>query len=196
MLLWVLQVKVSDLEGKIVGFLFAANWYPPCRGFIQLLAGVYEDLKSSVPHFEIVYVSSDEDMDAFNSFYETMPWLAIPFSDLETKKALTRKYDVEGIPCLIMLQPAKDHVKEDDATLRNGVELVHRYGTQAYPFSKERVEQLLEEEKEKRENQTLTSLLANQHRDYVLSHAGRNQVLRSNILNLDLACMLLFSTFC
>jgi len=96
-----MQVKVSDLEGKVVGLLFAANWYPPCRGFTQVLVGIYEELKSSFREFEIVYVSSDEDLDAFSSFYGNMPWLAIPFSDLETKKSLTRKYDVEGIPCLI-----------------------------------------------------------------------------------------------
>ncbi|AES74069.1 putative protein-disulfide reductase [Medicago truncatula] len=163
------QVKISELEGKVVGLLFAANWYPPCRGFTQLLIGIYEQLKSNIPQFEIVYVSSDEDLDAFNGFYGNMPWLAIPFSDLETKKALNRKYDVEGIPCLVMLQP--DHSK-GEATLRDGVELIYRYGVQAYPFSKERLEQLHVAEREKLENQTLANLLANNHRDYVLSHTG------------------------
>ncbi|KAJ1376938.1 Thioredoxin-like fold [Sesbania bispinosa] len=171
-----LHVKVSDLEGKIVGLLFAANWYPPCRAFTQLLVGIYEELKSSVPQFEIVYVSSDEDLDAFNSYYENMPWLAIPFSDLETKKALNRKYDVEGIPCLIMLQPSEESNKDQDTTLRDGVELIYRYGIQAYPFSKEKLEQLREAEREKRDNQTLANLLTNRHRDYVLGHAGLKQV--------------------
>lgn len=174
-------MKVSELEGKVVGLLFAANWYPPCRGFTQLLVGIYEELKSSVPQFEIVYVSSDEDLDAFNSYYENMPWLAIPFSDLETKKTLNRKYDVEGIPCLVMLQPDDS---KGDATLRDGVELIYRYGVQAYPFSKERLEQLHEEEREKRDNQTLINLIANQHRDYVFGHAAGSgelkQVNRSN----------------
>ncbi|RDX96347.1 RNA pseudouridine synthase 2, chloroplastic, partial [Mucuna pruriens] len=161
------QVKVSDLEGKVVGLLFAANWYPPCRGFTQILVGIYEEVKSksNVPQFEIVYVSSDEDLDAFNSFYANMPWLAIPFSDLETKKALTRKYDVEGIPCLILLQP--DYSKDD---VRDGVELIYRYGVQAYPFSNDRLEQLQKEENVKLENQTLVNLLVNNYREYVLSH--------------------------
>ncbi|KAK7310990.1 hypothetical protein RJT34_08824 [Clitoria ternatea] len=161
------QVKVCDLEGKVVGLLFGANWYPPCRGFTQMLVGIYEELKRSVPdEFEVVYVSSDEDLDAFSSFYGNMPWLAIPFSDLETKKALTRKYDVEGIPCLIMLQA------HDSKEVRDGVELVYRYGVQAFPFSRQRLEQLQKEDSQKRENQTLPNLLANQHRDYVLSHTG------------------------
>ncbi|XP_073224986.1 probable nucleoredoxin 2 isoform X2 [Cicer arietinum] len=165
------QVKVSELEGKVVGLLFAANWYPPCRVFTQLLIGIYEELKTNNPHFEIVYVSSDEDLDAFNEFYKNMPWLAIPFYDLETKKSLNRKYEVEGIPCLIMLQPSK---VDDATTLRHGVELIYRYGVQAYPFSNERLMELHEAEREKRENQTLINLLANNFRDYVLSqtHTG------------------------
>ncbi|XP_020219816.1 probable nucleoredoxin 2 [Cajanus cajan] len=176
------QVKVSDLEGKVVGLLFAANWYPPCRGFTQVLVGIYEELKSSVPQFEIVYVSSDEDLDAFNSFYGNMPWLAIPFSDLETKKALSRKYDVEGIPCLILLQP--DYGKENDATVRDGVELIYRYGVQAYPFSIERLLQLQHEDKVKLDNQTLVNLLGNQHRNYVLTHThtGLKQVPVSSLV--------------
>jgi len=171
-----MQVKVSDLEGKVVGLLFAANWYPPCRGFTQVLVGIYEELKSSFREFEIVYVSSDEDLDAFSSFYGNMPWLAIPFSDLETKKSLTRKYDVEGIPCLIFLQPQD---RKDQATVRDGVELIYRYGVQAYPFCNERLEQLRKEDKIKRENQTLLNLLSNRHRDYVLSHThfGLKQVI-------------------
>lgn len=184
---WWMQVKVSDLEGKVVGLLFAANWYPPCRGFTQILVGIYEELKSRVPQLEIVYVSSDENLDAFNSFYGNMPWLAIPFSDLETKKSLTRKYDVEAVPCLILLQPddRKEHV-----TVRDGVELIYRYGIQAYPFSNERLEQLQKEDKVKRDNQTLTNLLANHHRDYVLSHThtGLKKVNGSNAFNY-LACM-------
>lgn len=166
-------MKVSDMEGKVVGLLFGANWYPPCRRFTQMLVGIYEELRSRDPGFEIVYVSSDEDSDSFDAYYSYMPWLAIPFSDLETKKALNKKFDVEGIPCLVTLQP--DDCKEV-ATVNNGVELIYRYGVQAYPFSKERLEQLQKEETERHENQTLITLLTDHQRDYVLSHHGPKQV--------------------
>ena len=59
---------------------------------------MYEQLKTNGSNFEIVYMSSDEDLNAFNNYHALMPWLAIPFSDLETKKALNRKFDIEGIP--------------------------------------------------------------------------------------------------
>ncbi|KAI3472806.1 hypothetical protein Pfo_030865 [Paulownia fortunei] len=79
------QVKISDLESKIVGIYFSANWYPPSRKFTPVLANAYEQLKNYDPGFEIVFVSSDEDHDAFDDYRALMPWLAIPFSDLESK---------------------------------------------------------------------------------------------------------------
>ncbi|OIT03963.1 PREDICTED: probable nucleoredoxin 2 isoform X2 [Nicotiana attenuata] len=166
------QVKVSDLESKVVGLYFSANWYPPCTKFTDLLINVYEQLKDhSDPGFEIVFVSSDEDLDAFNTYKSSMPWLAIPFSDLETRRALTQKFDVEGIPCLIILQP-----NNDAAVISDGVELVYRYGVQAFPFTKERLEELKEKEKEKHDNQTLSNLLTRDGRDYLLGHPGPKQV--------------------
>uniref|UniRef100_A0A6N2LD06 protein-disulfide reductase n=1 Tax=Salix viminalis TaxID=40686 RepID=A0A6N2LD06_SALVM len=167
------QVKVSDLEGKVLGLYFSANWYAPCRSFTtQVLIGAYQDLKSNGSNFEIVFVSSDEDVDAFNNYRANMPWLSIPFSDLETKKALNNKFDVEAIPCLVILQP-KD--SKDEATLRDGVELLDRFGVQAFPFTKERLEELKLEEKEKHERQTLNNLLTNHNRGYLLGHPEPTQ---------------------
>ncbi|XVE69679.1 hypothetical protein DITRI_Ditri10aG0010400 [Diplodiscus trichospermus] len=159
------QVKISDLEGKVIGLYFSANWYPPCRNFNRVLIDVYKQLKSNGSNFEIVFVSSDEDLDAFNTYRESMPWLSIPFSDLETKKALNRKFEVEGIPCLVILQPEDN---KDGATLFDGVELIYRYGVEAYPFTKKRLEELQREERLRHENQTLTNLLTNPERDYLL----------------------------
>ncbi|MBA0759526.1 hypothetical protein Gotri_022408 [Gossypium trilobum] len=163
------QVKISDLEGKAIGLYFSANWYPPCRNFNKVLIGVYEQLKSNGSNFEIVFVSSDEDLSAFNSYRESMPWLSIPFSDLETKKALNRKFEVEGIPYLIILQP-------DGSTLHDGVELIYRYGIEAFPFTEEKLEELRREERMKHENQTLTNLLTNPGRDYLLDQTMTRKV--------------------
>lgn len=170
------QIKVSELEGKVVGIYFSANWYPPCQTFTKLLIDVYEQLKASTgSNFEVVFVSSDEDLDAFNNYHSSMPWLAIPFSDLVSKKDLNRKFDVEGIPCLIILQPnaSKDN---DSSTLHDGVELVYRYGVQAFPFTKERLEELLQEEREKHERQTLMNLLTSHDRDFLLANPEAKQV--------------------
>ncbi|XP_015574525.1 probable nucleoredoxin 2 isoform X2 [Ricinus communis] len=166
-------VKVSELEGKVIGLYFSANWYPPCRNFNQVLAGVYEQLKENGSNFEVVFVSSDENLDAFNNYRALMPWLSIPFSDLETKKALDRKFNIEGVPCLVILQPKDD---KEEATLHDGVDLLYRFGVQAFPFTKERLEELKMQEKEKHESQTLTNLLTNHDRDYLFAHPAPKQV--------------------
>lgn len=156
-----------------MGLYFSANWYPPCRNFTQVLAGIYEQLKHCGSNFEIVYVSSDEDSEAFNEYRASMPWLAIPFSDLEKKKTLNRKFDIEGIPCLVLLQPNDN---KDEETLYDGVELIYRYGVDAFPFTKERLEELLKQERERHENQNLVDLLTNHDRDYLLGHPRLKQV--------------------
>ncbi|PIN22643.1 Thioredoxin, nucleoredoxin [Handroanthus impetiginosus] len=166
-------VKISDLQGKIVGIYFSANWYPPCRKFTPVLVNAYEQLRNCDPGFEVVFVSSDEDHDAFDDYRALMPWLAIPFSDLDSKKALNRRFDVEGIPFLIILQPNDD---TEDSMVLDGVDLIYRYGTQAYPFTKERLEELLRDEKDKHENQTLLDLLTNHERDFLIGHKLPKQV--------------------
>lgn len=168
-----MQVKISELQGKVIGIYFSANWYPPCHNFTQLLVNAYEEFKNHTPGFEVVFVSSDEDLDAFNNYRACMPWLAIPFSDLNTKKTLNRRFDIEGIPSLIILQP--NNYKED-AAIREGVDLLYRYGTQAFPFSKERLQELQEKEREKHENQTIMNLLTSQNRDFLLGQSTSKQV--------------------
>lgn len=176
-----LQVKVSDLQGKVIGIYFSANWYPPCPSFNNLLINTYQQLKTCNSEFEIVFVSSDEDVDAFNTFRTGMQWLAIPFSDVEAKKTLNQRFDVEGIPCLVIVQPDNN---KDDATLHDGVELIYHYGVQAFPFTKERSEELLEEERKKQESQTLSSLLVGIDRDVLLSHPNNKQVRPFNTASL------------
>ncbi|XP_074279120.1 putative nucleoredoxin 2 [Silene latifolia] len=165
------KVKVTELQGNVVGIYFSANWYTPCREFNHLLIKVYEELKSQGHDFEIVLVSSDEDIGAFNNYRASMPWLSVPFSDLETRRSLSRIFDVEAIPCLVIFQP-----NNNDVEVHDGVELIYRYGTQSFPFTKERLDELLKEEREKEEKQTIVNLLANRARDYLLSHPLSHQV--------------------
>ncbi|CAI9117030.1 OLC1v1018341C1 [Oldenlandia corymbosa var. corymbosa] len=183
-----MQVKISELQGKVVGVYFSANWYPPCQKFNQLLVNAYEHFKLTNHHnrnpgFEVVFVSSDEDLDAFNNFRAGMPWLAIPFSDLNTKKTLNRMFDVEGIPCLVILQPDSSYKGRDghgngngEGVIHEGVDILHRYGIQAIPFTKDRLLELQEIEREKHENQTLTNLLTTQNRDFLLSQSAPQPV--------------------
>lgn len=171
-----MQVKISQLQGKIIGIYFAANWCPPCRSFTTpILADAYHRLKDRDPAFDLVLVSCDEDAAAFDNHRALMPpCLAIPFSDLETKRSLNRRFDVEDLPCLVILPPDLD--RQGRSVILNGVDLLHRHGIRAYPFTKQRLDELLDIEKDKHDNQTLNALLTSNHADFVLTHSTSKQV--------------------
>ncbi|KAL5730759.1 protein-disulfide reductase [Ranunculus cassubicifolius] len=156
------QVKVQDLEGKTIGLYFGANWYTKCQRFTSVLADVYTELKEQGLEFEIVFVSSDEDQISFDLFYGSMPWLAVPFSDLQSKRNLTQKFHVEGIPSLIILDSSGKPIQAD------AVELIYRYGGQAFPFTLEKIANLEAEELAKHSSQTISRLLSTDTRNYVV----------------------------
>ncbi|CAI9092921.1 OLC1v1028289C1 [Oldenlandia corymbosa var. corymbosa] len=156
------QVKISSLIGKTVGIYFSAAWCGPCRRFTPKLVQAYQEL-SEKSDFEVVFISFDKDEEAFSGYFGKMPWLALPFSDLGTRKRLERLFKLRVIPFLVIL--GKDGVSNDA-----GVEIISDYGAEGYPFTSERLDQLKEETEKTKREQSLMSLLVNVPRDYLLSN--------------------------
>jgi len=76
------------------------------RKFSPMLAELYLLLKEgALPShgLEIVFVSSDRDLESFNLYYGKMPWLSLPFEQQSIKQSLSVRYGVRGIPALIVL---------------------------------------------------------------------------------------------
>merc|ERR1719355_452213 len=97
-------VNTADaVAGKgAIAIYFSAHWCPPCRGFTPQLAEWYSsNLKAK--GLEVVFVSSDRDEASFQEYFKEMPWLALPYSDRERKETLSKKFKVNGIPALIVL---------------------------------------------------------------------------------------------
>ena len=93
----------NDLSAvKIVGVYFSAHWCPPCRNFTPVLAEFYNKVNASEKVFEVVFVTSDNDEKSFKDYLSTMPWVALPF-DSELKDELSNKFNVSGIPRLVIL---------------------------------------------------------------------------------------------
>lgn len=85
------RAPVSALADKqVVGLYFSAHWCPPCRGFTPKLAEVYTAIKGTGKSLEIVFVSSDRDDVAFDSYHKEMPW-----------QTLSKRFKVSGIPSLV-----------------------------------------------------------------------------------------------
>lgn len=87
---------------KAVALYFSAHWCPPCRGFTPKLAEMYKNTFKA-KGMEVVFVSSDRDEDAFKEYFAEMPWASLPYSDRARKDALSKKYKVQGIPSLVIL---------------------------------------------------------------------------------------------
>jgi nucleoredoxin len=93
----------AALAGKgAVALYFSAHWCPPCRGFTPQLAEWYKS-KLSDKGLEVVFVSSDRDEGAFKEYFGEMPWLALPYEDRDAKDRLSKKFKVQGIPSMVIL---------------------------------------------------------------------------------------------
>ncbi|EPY30106.1 tryparedoxin [Strigomonas culicis] len=94
-------VAPSALAGKTVFFYFSASWCPPCRGFTPQLTEFYNKFHEK-KNFEVVFVTWDEETEAWRDYFKKMPWLAL---DMEKEQAtmqhLTKGFDVQSIPTLI-----------------------------------------------------------------------------------------------
>jgi len=105
----------SALAGAdCIGLYFSAHWCPPCRGFTPQLASIYSNLKRAGKNFEVIFISSDREEGSFNEYFQTMPWLAMPYGALpDYQGALSQKYGVRGIPCLILLDRQGNLLDQD-----------------------------------------------------------------------------------
>ncbi|KAL1192084.1 putative nucleoredoxin 1 [Cardamine amara subsp. amara] len=160
------QVKIDSLKGKTIALYFSAAWCGPCQQFTPTLVEVYKELCSSAG-FEIVFVSGDKDEESFSGYFTKMPWLAVPFTDSETRDRLNEFFKVRGIPNLVMVD---DQAKVVNG---NGVGIIRSYGADAYPFTEEKMKEIKEEEDRARREQTLRSVLVSPSRDFVISRDGK-----------------------
>ncbi|XWS63667.1 hypothetical protein CRYUN_Cryun06bG0121100 [Craigia yunnanensis] len=159
------QVKIESLKGKKLGLYFSASWCGPCRRFTPKLVEVYSEL-SPKGDFEIIFVSRDKDEESFNGYFSKMPWLAIPFSDSETRSRLKELFKVMGIPHLVFLDET-GKVSTDE-----GVQIISEYGEDGYPFTPEKIQELKDLEEKARLEQSIKTILVSRSRDFVVTSDG------------------------
>lgn len=137
------SVDVASLATKgIIGLYCSAHWCPPCRGFTPALAEWYTNFKATSPHaddFEIVFVSSDRDQAAFDEYFAEMPWLALPYAARGAKASIAKRFKVQGIPTLLLLDGATGELVSRDG---RSIVADDPQGT-AYPWKPKSVKELL-----------------------------------------------------
>jgi len=107
------------LSGKgAIALYFSAHWCPPCQRFTPELAKWYTSaLKQK--GLEVVFVSSDKNQESFVEYYASMPWLALPF-DSDKKESLDKKFKVQGIPTIIILDADGNLLNKDGRSAISG----------------------------------------------------------------------------
>lgn len=107
------EVDVASLKGKTVALYFSAHWCPPCRAFTPSLVkfrdGHAED------DFEIVFVSLDNSESEKKTYIREMDmkWLSVPGAGSKEAEALAKRFEIRGIPALIVLSPDGSVVTAD-----------------------------------------------------------------------------------
>ena len=98
-------------ETRFVAFYFAASSEPNCTKMLPNFINYYHQLRveQGKETFEVVFVSSDNDIASFENHYAQMPWLTLKY-DKEAFKNLFTLYQVVEIPCVILLNKSLDIV--------------------------------------------------------------------------------------
>ena len=81
--------------------IFFLHQCPPCRAFTPKVGENLKKLKEKGVNVEFIFVSSDRSKESFEEYFATMPFLAIPYEDQETRNNLSKHFEVEGeITCI------------------------------------------------------------------------------------------------
>ena len=62
---------------------------------------------------EVVYVTFDRDEEEFNEYFQTMPFLAIPWAEIQRREKIEEKFKIEGFPQLIVLDKNANVLSKD-----------------------------------------------------------------------------------
>ncbi|XP_042399845.1 probable nucleoredoxin 1-2 isoform X2 [Zingiber officinale] len=185
------KVAIGSLEGKMIALYFSISWSPRCKRFTLRLIEVYNELTSRDNNFEIIFLpydcckSCNSCEKSFIEYFSKIPWFTVPFSDDKIKKKLHELFQVSRRPTLVILDT------DGKVLNREGVQAIRGYGTEAYPFTVEKISKLREEVENAKKDQTLRSILVSSSRDYLITN-DRSKVsvssLQGKIVALYFSC--------
>lgn len=100
---------------KVICIYFSMHNCPPCRQFTPVFADLYSELEESGNNeIGVIFCSGDKDEAVYNDYYGEMPWHALPFKDARMA-TLAKKFDVRGVPRLVVLKASNGEVINQNA---------------------------------------------------------------------------------
>jgi nucleoredoxin len=65
---------------------------------------------------QVVFVSQDGSAESFESYYRTMPWVAVPYAQETLRESLADRFKVDAIPTSVLLRVADLKLLSSDMT--------------------------------------------------------------------------------
>lgn len=154
------------------------RWSDKLRLYVTSLVDIYNAIYSK-GGFEVVFVgvkfgkyasNPQKLLKYFEQKFSIMPWLAIPFSDIESTEYWEARLRFPFSPwgesdtASVVIDPTGVVLKwcADDFFVR--------YGAEAYPFTDKRIGFLKSQDKDDLKHPSITNLLTSPQRDYVINN--------------------------
>jgi len=61
----------------------------------------------------VVFVSADQDQEAFNEYFAEQPWYAVPYENQEQRDRLNEQFNIRGIPALLVLNEEGELISKE-----------------------------------------------------------------------------------
>jgi thiol-disulfide isomerase/thioredoxin len=91
-----------SMKGKKTAIYFSASWCAPCKTFTPKLKEAYAAFDLEKNNADVLFVSLDQEEEAFDTYRASMPWPAVPFRDAR-RATLQMGLGVKSIPALIVI---------------------------------------------------------------------------------------------
>ncbi|PNH03850.1 putative nucleoredoxin 1 [Tetrabaena socialis] len=112
------KLAVASIRGpgKVIAFYFAAPEAPEFTPKLKLHS-IYKHFKKKHPRkadWEVVFISSDTSVDAFNEYVKEMRWAALPYGNRVAQTELANLYNVTASPTLVLVDGDTGELISDD----------------------------------------------------------------------------------
>lgn len=157
------------------------------------LLEAYEE-HHSTGNFEVISVAimgeeedglvNVEEEAIFSQQFSRLPWLAVPFSDIETRRKLTKEFTT---PIFLDFESFSFIGANGKLLMRHAEDCLSEFGADFYPFTHQRVKEVCADEDShwQLEISSIHSLLASPNRDFLISSQGDKVIIfLSSFLNL------------
>lgn len=106
------KIGSDVLKGKIFGVYFSSSYCPTCKCLNPILTKVCNNLKEKGIDFPIITTTLEDYEDAFNEYFSSLGFYAIPVKDERALK-LYKSEEVTGTPCLILYDNNGNKIRKD-----------------------------------------------------------------------------------